>query len=102
MNYQEIQYGGSKLRSKESRKRIKKILGNYERDKDVCKIEHKGDNIQLKVCMDLAEERKQQRLDESNQLEEQEKEAKFFPNSVKKKPYKKKTFYKKKFFKKAV
>lgn len=84
MNYEEIQYGGSKLRSKESRKRIKKILENYERDKDVCKIEHKGDNIQLKVCMDLAEERKQQRLDESNQLEEQEKEEKIEKKEEKK------------------
>jgi len=84
MNYQEIQYGGSKLRSKESRKRIKKILENYERDKDVCKIEHKGDNIQLKVCMDLAEERKQQRLGESNELEEQEKQQKIEKKQEKK------------------
>jgi len=84
MNYQEIQYGGSKLRSKESRKRIKKILENYERDKDVCKIEHKGDNIQLKVCMDLAEERKQQRLGESNELEEQEKQQKIEKKEEKK------------------
>jgi hypothetical protein len=57
MKYKEIQNGGSKLRSKEARKRIKNALENYERDKDVCKIEHKGDNIQLKVCMDLAEEK---------------------------------------------
>ena len=84
MNYQEIQNGGSKLRSKEARQRIKKILETYERDKDVCKIEHKGNKEEFNKCMTLAEERKQQSLEESNQLEQEEKEQKIEKKQAKK------------------
>jgi ribonuclease E len=81
----------------------------YFENKNKIKIDIIADNSLIipEYIIDLQNKSKKtietvQHMEKLKNLEEQEKEAKSLPNSVKKKPYKKKTFYKKKFFKKAV